>query len=73
MLSNHARQIFNLGKTVIQEGQNVDLTLFNRDTANTPTKAVSKSKSVNNPFLDKALKGQVVGTYAKGKLHLNNK
>jgi dihydroorotase len=72
LLSNHARQIFNLGKTVIQEGQQIDLTLFNRETVTTPTKADSKSKSANNPFWDKALKGKVVGTYAKGKLHLNH-
>jgi dihydroorotase len=72
LLSNHAREIFNLGKSVIQEGQQVDLTLFNRETAITPLKATSKSKSANNPFWDKALKGKVIGTYAKGKLHLNN-
>ena len=73
MLSNHARQIFKLGSNTIKEGQQVDLTLFNRETANTPLKATSKSKSANNPFWDKALKGTVVGTYAKGQLHLNNK
>jgi dihydroorotase-like cyclic amidohydrolase len=72
LLSNHARQIFNLGKVVIQEGQKIDLTLFNRETSNTPLKVRSKSKSANNPFWDKALKGNVVGTYAKGKLNLNN-
>jgi dihydroorotase len=71
LLSNHARQIFNLGKSVIQEGQQVDLTLFNRATANTPLKVISKSKSANNPFWDKALKGAVIGTYAKGQLQLN--
>jgi dihydroorotase len=72
LLSNHAREIFNLGSSTINEGQKVDLTLFNRETATTLTKADSKSKSANNPFWDKALKGTVVGTYAKGKLHLNN-
>ncbi len=71
LLSNHARQIFNLGSNTIQEGQKVDLTLFNRTTSITPTKAGSKSKSVNNPFLDKTLKGTVIGTYSKGQLHLN--
>jgi hypothetical protein len=28
---------------------------------------------VNNPFLDKTFKGTVIGTYAKGQMHLNNK
>jgi dihydroorotase len=72
LLSNHVRQIFNLGSSSIQEGQKVDLTLFNRTTSITPNKAGSKSKSVNNPFLDKTLKGIVIGTYSKGQLHLNN-
>ena len=71
MLSNHARQIFNLGSSTIQEGQKVELTLFNRATPVTPNKAESKSKSANNPFFDKALKGTVLGTYVKGQLHLN--
>ena len=73
LLSNNARQIFNLGSSSIQEGQKVDLTLFNRASSITPTKAGSKSKSVNNPFLDKTLKGTVIGTYSKGQLHLNHK
>jgi dihydroorotase len=72
LLSNHARQIFNLGSSTINEGLKADLTLFNRDTEITPLKTTSKSKSANNPFWDKALKGKVVGTYAKGQLHLNN-
>lgn len=71
LLSNHARQIFNLGSNSINEGQKVDLTLFNRTNSFTPTKATSKSKSVNNPFLDKALNGTVIGTYSKGHLNLN--
>jgi dihydroorotase len=72
LLSNHAIQIFNLGSSTIKEGQKIELTLFNRDQTSSITKAASKSKSANNPFWDKALKGTVVGTYAKGQLHLNN-
>jgi len=72
LLSNHARQIFNLGSITIKEGQKIELTLFNRDQTSSISKAASKSKSANNPFWDKALKGTVVGTYAKGQLHLNN-
>jgi dihydroorotase len=72
LLSNHARQIFNLGSSTIKEGQKIELTLFNRDQTSSISKAASKSKSANNPFWDKALKGTVVGTYAKGQLHLNN-
>ena len=71
LLSNNARKIFNLGSKMIQEGQTVELTLFNREDAITYSKAASKSKSANNPFWDKALKGKVIGTYVKGQLHLN--
>ena len=71
LLSNHARQIFNLGAGSIKEGQKMDLTLFNRDKNSSISKAASKSKSANNPFWDKSLKGIVVGTYSKGKMFLN--
>jgi dihydroorotase len=71
LLSNNARKIFNLKSQTIQEGQEVELTLFNRqDTVSIP-KAVSKSKSANSPFWDKELKGKVIGVFAKGHVHLN--
>jgi dihydroorotase len=71
LLSNNARNIFNLGSNTIQEGQVVDLTCFNPTIEVTHSKLASKSKSANNPFWDKPLKGKVVATYVKGKLHLN--
>lgn len=71
LLSNNARNIFNLGSNTIQEGQVVDLTCFNPTIEATHSKLASKSKSANNPFWDKPLKGKVVATYVKGKLHLN--
>ena len=71
LLSNNARSIFNLGSNTIQEGQVVDLTCFNPTIEATQSKLTSKSKSANNPFWDKPLKGKVVATYVKGQLHLN--
>lgn len=71
LLSNNARSIFNLGSNTIQEGQVVDLTFFNPTIEATHSKLASKSKSANNPFWDKPLKGKVVATYVKGRLHLN--
>ncbi len=71
LLSNNARSIFNLGSNTIQEGQVVDLTCFNPTIEATHSKLASKSKSANNPFWDKPLKGKVVATYVKGRLHLN--
>ena len=71
LFANNARQIFNLPSKSIQEGQSIELTLFNREAASTFTKSNSKSKSANSPFWDKTLKGEVIGTYSKGQLHLN--
>lgn len=70
LLSNNARQIFNLGSKTIQEGSEIELTLFNRQEIFTPTKSNSKSKSANSPFWDKTFKGKVIGTFAKGQLNL---
>ncbi len=70
LLSNNARQIFNLGSKTIQEGSEIELTLFNRQESFTPTKSNSKSKSANSPFWDKTFKGKVIGTFAKGHLNL---
>lgn len=71
LFANNARQIFNLPSKSIQEGQSIELTLFNREATSTFTKSNSKSKSANSPFWDKTLKGEVIGTYSKGLLHLN--
>ena len=43
----------------IEEGQPVDLILFNTEKETTFTKEFMKSKSQNTPFLDKTLKGSV--------------
>ena len=72
LFSRNARQIFKLSATTIQEGQEVELTLFNRLEPMTLQKSNSKSKSANSPFWDKTLKGKIIGTYVKGHLHLNN-
>jgi len=72
LFSNNARQIFNLPSKTIQEGQPIELTLFNCQSSNTYSKAHSKSKSANSPFWEKNLKGKVIGTYSKGHLHLNS-
>lgn len=71
LFTNRARQIFNVGSKTIQEGHEVELTLFSRQGTTSLAKSDSKSKSANSPFWDKALKGKVIGIYAKGKLHLN--
>ena len=71
LFSNNARQIFNLPTSNIVEGVNAELTLFNVNETSTMSKSDSASKSANSPFWDIPLKGKVIGTLAKNKLHIN--
>ncbi len=71
LLSLNARSIFNLPPANIGEGAVAELTLFNRKVSTTLTKQDIKSKSVNTPFIDRPLKGKVLGIFHKGQLTLN--
>lgn len=59
LLSVRPREIFGLEQPVIAEGQAAVLSLFDPNGTTRLTKPVSKS--ANNPFLGKTLKGKVVG------------
>jgi len=71
LFSSNARQIFNLARNSIQQGEDAELTIF------TPTKTTcisgndSKSKSANSPFWDISLNGKIMATYAKGLANIN--
>jgi len=71
LFSSNARQIFNLTRNSIQQGEDAELTIF------TPTKTTcisgkdSKSKSANSPFWDISLNGKIMATYAKGLANIN--
>jgi dihydroorotase len=71
LLSLNARSIFNLPPANINEGAVAELTVFNRTVSTTLTKQAIKSKSVNTPFIDRPLKGKVLGIFHKGQLTLN--
>ncbi len=71
LLSNNARQIFNLPQAVIKEGEAADITLFERETKAILTKASFKSRSVNSAFLQEELKGSVTGIVQNNQLYLN--
>lgn len=72
LLSNNAREIFSLYKHPININAVADITLFERDTEYTFNIAHIRSKSSNTPFINKQLKGKVIGIINKDKLYLNN-
>lgn len=72
LLSNNAREIFSLDKHPININSIADITLFERDTEYTFNQAHIRSKSNNTPFINKQLKGKVIGIINKDKLYLNN-
>ena len=57
--SAEPRRFMGLDAISIEEGQPVDLILFDPEKETTFTKEFMKSKSQNTPFLDKTLKGSV--------------
>jgi len=71
LFSTNARNIFNLAPATIEEGVNAELTLFNRNTNTLLRKENIKSKSYNTAFINKELKGKVIGTINKGQVFLN--
>jgi dihydroorotase len=71
LFSVNARRIFNLPASTIAEEQPAEITLFNTNNGSTFTKEEIKSKSYNSAFINKFLKGKVIGIYTKGSLILN--
>ncbi|RFM25639.1 dihydroorotase [Deminuibacter soli] len=71
LFGGNARSVFALEPATVQKGATANITLFSTGGSTTLSKQNNKSKSYNTPFLDKALKGQVIGIIHKGQLHLN--
>lgn len=71
LFSMNARNIFNIPVTHIQENSLAEITLYNRNKEAVLEKHQMKSKSHNNAFLNKALKGKVWGTICNGQLTTN--
>lgn len=71
LLGNNARKIFSINQPIIKEYEIADLTLFKRDGEFIYKAAPIKSKSKNSPFINKVLKGQVIGIINKDKVYLN--
>ena len=70
-LSTNPRKIFGLAVGNIKEGDTAELTIFNTDAPFTLDADKIKSASRNNPFIGKALKGNIIGIINNGNIHLN--
>ena len=70
LLSENARNLFNIASSGIEIGAKADITLFT-NTGNTIfTKDSNKSKSQNSPFFNKTLQGKVVGTIYNNSVNI---
>jgi dihydroorotase len=71
LFSLNARNIFNLPTTYIEEGATAELTIYQRQDNNSLSKNDFKSKSLNSAFIDRTLKGKIIGTINKGNYYSN--
>jgi len=65
------REVLGLARTEITEGAEANITLFNPEQEWTFQSSAIRSKSKNTPFIDKKLKGRVVGVINNNQLFLN--
>ena len=71
MQTENIRKVFNLPLTSIAEGEKANLSLFIPDEEYLFEEKNILSKSKNNAFINKKLKGKVIGIINKDKLFLN--
>jgi len=64
-LSNGPREILQLPRIRIAEGNIAELTFFYPEKEYTPTRASSFSKAANNPYICRPLIGKIAGTFNK--------
>lgn len=65
--SAEPRRLLNLEPVPVKEGGIADFILFNPERSTTFTRDFLKSKSINTPFFEKTLKGQVERVVYRGK------
>jgi dihydroorotase len=73
LLSGHPRRIFGLDPGTIVAGQACSLSLFDPAGTTMIRENTTRSKSKNTAFLDKTLKGRVIGIINGEKLVLNDR
>lgn len=71
MQTENIRKIFNVTQPSLAEGKLANLTLFLPDEEYVFKEKNICSKSKNNAFVEKRLKGKVIGIINKDRLHLN--
>ncbi|MBX2921518.1 MAG: dihydroorotase [Chitinophagaceae bacterium] len=71
LVSVNPRRIFNLPEVQVEEGKPADLTLFNPAITYQFNERHIQSKSRNTPFLNRELKGKVIGIINGEKVFLN--
>jgi dihydroorotase len=71
MQTENIRTLFNQPVPVIEEGAKANLTFFIPDEEYVFEEKDIFSKSRNNAFVNKKLKGKVIGIFNKDRLHLN--
>lgn len=72
LFAANARNIFSLKGCAIKEGDSADMTIFNRESEFTYSTNAIKSKSRNSAFINKELRGRVIGIVSKEKVYLND-
>lgn len=72
LLSVNPRKLLGFGTASIKENEPACLTLFDPNKEWVFGKNNIRSKSKNSPFLDKKLKGRVIGIINKDQVHLNS-
>lgn len=72
LLGNNARKIFSLTQPVVKENEMADFTLFTKEGEFTYDAKTIKSKSKNSPFINKQLRGKVIGIINKDRVYLND-
>ncbi|MGZ4049235.1 MAG: dihydroorotase [Bacteroidia bacterium] len=70
-LTVHPRNILKLEKTIIAEGEQANISLFNPDQEWIFEKKHIQSKSANTPLLGTKFKGKVIGIINNKQIHLN--
>ena len=71
MQTENIRKVFNLPVSSIAEGEKANLSLFIPDEEYVFEEKYILSKSKNNAFVNKKLKGKVIGIINKDRLFLN--
>jgi dihydroorotase len=71
LLSHRPRQLFGLEQPTIAQGQTATLTVFDPAGTTKLETATTQSRSKNNPFIGRSLKGRVIATVTGQRLYLN--